>query len=61
MRAYSLNELFRLTRNELFKLHAKMVDELSAVPLDDPGREIAFENLRIIRRLLATPHYSPSS
>jgi len=53
MRVYSLNELFHLTRRELFELHARIVDELNATPLDHPEREIAFENLRLIRRVLA--------
>ena len=55
MRAYSLNELFRLTRNELFDLHAEIVRELANLPEASGDRVIAFENLRLIRRVLAHP------
>ena len=60
MRVYFLNELFRLTRNELFELHARILLELNALPFDHPEREIAFDNLRSIRQVLAhqAPHYS---
>ena len=60
MRAYSLNELFRLTRNELFELHAETVRELDDIPEDSAELAIAFENLRLIRRVLAHPHFAPS-
>jgi hypothetical protein len=55
MRAYSLNELFRLTRNELFELHAEIVRELDDMPEDSAELATAFENLRLIRRALAHP------
>jgi hypothetical protein len=51
MRAYSLNELFRLTRAELFALHAQIAAELPAP--HEPSRETAVENLRKVRRVLA--------
>jgi hypothetical protein len=51
MRAYSLNELFCLTRAELFALYSRIVSDLSSV--DDADRETAFENLRKVRRVLA--------
>ncbi|MGD0192883.1 MAG: hypothetical protein ABSD74_19270 [Rhizomicrobium sp.] len=51
MRAYSFSELFNLTRNELFALHARIVAELPT--LNDAERELALENLRKIRRVLA--------
>ena len=60
MRAYSLNELFRLTRNELFELHAEIVRELDDLPEDSGELVIAFENLRLIRRALAHPRNAPS-
>ena len=51
MRAYSLNELFRLTRAELFGLHAEIVATFHLLP--DVERAIALDNLRKLRRLLA--------
>ena len=57
MRAYSLMELFNLTRAELFSLHAKVVAELPELSGDDV--EIALENLRNIRRVLAQPRCAP--
>jgi hypothetical protein len=51
MRAYSLNELFRMTRAELFALHAWIVAELVALPEAD--RAVALDTLRKIRRVLA--------
>jgi hypothetical protein len=57
MRAYSLNELFYLTRAELFALHAKIVTELSM--LSDADRAVALDNLRNVRRVLAHPRASP--
>ncbi len=50
MRAYSLNELFCLTRAELFALHARMVAELPA--LCESDREVILSNLQNIRRAL---------
>ena len=51
MRAYSLNELFNLTRTELFALHAKIAAEL--LILCQTERKTALENLRKLRRVLA--------
>ena len=59
MRAYSLNELFRLTRNELFQLHAEIVRELDDIPEDSAELAVAFENLRLIRRALARYYLKP--
>ena len=50
MRAYSLSELFTLTRAELFALHAEIVAELATLP--DTDRATALENLRRVRRVL---------
>ena len=60
MRAYSLNELFRLTRNELFALHAETVCELAELPEASSDQVIAFENLRLIHRVLARRGPAPS-
>ena len=51
MRAYSLNELFCLTRAELFALHARIVAELPT--LSEAERETALDNLRKLRSVLA--------
>ena len=51
MRAYSLNELFRLTRAQLFSLHAEIAASLPFLP--ETERAIALGNLRELRRLLA--------
>jgi hypothetical protein len=53
MRAYSLDELYRLTRSELFALHAKIVADLPA--LCDADRTVALDTLRKLRRVLAHP------
>ena len=58
MRAYSLIELFNLTRNELFALHARIVVELPQLSAAD--YQVAIENLRRIRRVLTHPHFAPS-
>ncbi len=57
MRAYSLNELFRLTRAELFALHARIVVTLPGLP--DAERSAALENLRKLRRVLAHWQHFP--
>lgn len=57
MRAYSLSELFNLTRNELFTLHARIVVELPKLDKDDYA--VAIENLRRIRRVLGHPRLAP--
>jgi hypothetical protein len=51
MREYSLSELFNLTRAELFALHAQIAAELPA--LFEADREIALDNLRKLRLVLA--------
>ena len=57
MRAYSLNELFCLTRAELFALHARIAAELPA--LSETDRSIALDNLRKLRRILAAASLEP--
>jgi hypothetical protein len=59
MRVWTLNELFRLTRAELFGLHREIVNALTAMPESDPERPIALANLQNIRRVLARPNLAP--
>ena len=59
MRSYSLKELFRLARRELFALHAEIVAELATLPEGSLDREVALGNLRLIRRVLAQPALTP--
>ena len=59
MRAWTLNELFRLTRAELFGLYRDIVNALAAMPDSDPERPIALANLQNIRRALARPNLGP--
>lgn len=54
MREYSLNELFCLTRAELFALHARIAAELPT--LTGERYTTALENLRKVRRVLARLH-----
>ena len=60
MRAYTLIELFRLTRAELFGLYRDIVNALAAMPDSDPERPIALANLQNIRRVLARPNFAPA-
>ena len=53
MRPFPLNELFRLTRRELFALHARVTAELPTLPAASSDRAMAFDNLRLIRSVLA--------
>lgn len=53
MRTYLIQDLFRLTRAELFQLHAQILAELMALPEDSPDRLIALDTLRLIRSFLA--------
>lgn len=59
MRAYSLTELMKLTRNELFALHRQITDTLALLPEGNPERVIALANLRDIRRVLARNEFAP--
>jgi hypothetical protein len=59
MRVWTLIELFRLTRAELFGLYRDIVNALAAMPDSDPERPIALANLQNIRRALARPHLVP--
>ena len=60
MRAYTLNELWSLTRSELFALHRRIAADLAELPESSPERLIALTNLRIIRQVLARPGPTPS-
>jgi hypothetical protein len=59
MRVWTLIELFRLTRAELFGLYRDIVNALAAMPDSDPERPIALANLQNIRRVLARPNLVP--
>jgi len=59
MRVYTLIELFRLTRTELFGLYRDIVNALAAMPDNDPERPVALANLLNIRRVLARPNFVP--
>jgi hypothetical protein len=59
MRAWTLFELFRLTRAELFGLYRDIANALAAMPDSDPERPIALANLQNIRRVLARPNLAP--
>lgn len=59
MRAWTLIELFRLTRAELFGLYQEIVNAFAAMPDNDPARPIALANLQNIRRALARASLVP--
>jgi hypothetical protein len=59
MREYSLIELFYLTRNELFALHADVIAEMAREPVRSAEHRIGLKNLRSIRRLLAQIQLGP--
>ena len=59
MREYSLMELFYLTRNELFALHADVVAEMAREPVRSAEYRIGLKNLRSIRRVLAQIRLTP--
>jgi hypothetical protein len=53
MRVYSLTELFCMTRNELFALHAEIVAKLGDHAEGSPQAFAARDLLHRIRRVLA--------
>ena len=59
MRAYTLIELFRLTRAELLGLYRDIVNAVAAMPDGDPERPVALANLQNIRTVLARPNLAP--
>ena len=59
MLVWTLNELFRLSRAELFRLHAEITVRLSELPEGSAEYLAAINNLRAIRRVLARPRLTP--
>ena len=59
MRVWTLIELFRLTRAELFGLYRDIAHAVAAMPDGDPERPIALANLQNIRTVLARPNLVP--
>ncbi len=59
MRAWTLTELFRLTRAELLNLHRDMITVLAVMPDNDPCRPVAVSNLSLVRHVLTRPNPSP--
>lgn len=53
MRLYTLHELLKLSRAELFALHARITQELAAIPPASHDRLVAMANLRNIAKALA--------
>jgi hypothetical protein len=60
MRAYSTNELFCLTRNELFALHARIAADLPGLPEFTPDYDVALANMRLVRLALSRTAYPAS-
>ena len=60
MRAYTLTELMKLTRAELFALHRQIADPLALLPDGCPERFTALATLRDIRRVLSRGEFAPS-
>ena len=60
MQVWTLNELFRLTRAELTRLHQEIASALAEIPEGSPDREIALANLRNISSALGRPILAPS-
>jgi hypothetical protein len=59
MRVLTINELMRLTRNELCDLARRITAELPTYPDSSPERVNALTSLRNIRYVLARRDYSP--
>ena len=55
----TINELWRLTRIELFNLAQRIGNELPAFPEGSPERANALTSLRNIRYVLARRDFSP--
>lgn len=53
MRLYTLHDLLKLSRAALFALHARITQELAAMPPTSPDRQTALANLRNISRVLS--------
>jgi len=59
MRVWTTSELFNLTRNELFALHAEIVTQLVDIPEGSYLRALGLANLARIRRVLARLRPTP--
>lgn len=59
MRVLTINELWRVTRTELFDLVNRITNELPAFPGGSPERANALTTLRNIRYVLARRDFSP--
>jgi hypothetical protein len=57
MRQYTLIELFRLTRDELFSLQARIAAQLPH--LGDAEYALALQTLRQLRQMLSRPRNAP--
>ncbi len=53
MRLFTLHELLRLPRAELFNLHAEIARQLEDLPKGSEDRMIALANMRLISRVLS--------
>lgn len=53
MRLFSLHELLRLTRAELFALHQRITRGLAELPPRSSDRQIALTNQRNVSRVLS--------
>lgn len=60
MRIWTMKELFRLTRSELFQLRYEILGELARLPANSGDRSVALTNLENIRRVLARRDLSPT-
>ena len=59
MRIYSMSELFRMTRAELFQLYARTAIELPQLPEGSYDRYVALTNLRGVRHALTRSTLRP--
>ena len=59
MRVWTTTELFKLTRDELFALHAEIVSQLTDIPEGSYLRALGLASLARIRRVLARLRPTP--
>ncbi len=59
MQVWSLNELFRLSRAELFGLHGQIATALVEASEGSPERASGLASLRNIAKVLARPNLAP--
>lgn len=60
MRVWTMKELFRLTRSELYRLRFEILTELAQLPEHSGDRGTALTNLANIRRVLARLDHGPN-